>query len=150
MTLKQYASRLVTCSVAGIPISGYADGEFLRIEVDGEGWGDVQGADGEVARFEVVDVMATATLTLLASSKSNDALSALYRRDKLSPSGEGVGAFEARDNSGTSSGKGPQCWVMNQPTKAYAKELGTVEWKIRIANYSGVVGGNNVVAGIGN
>lgn len=139
---KQHDAKQTTVSIAGIPCSGYAKGEFIRIEVSGDDWGDEQGADGEIVRYALNETRATATLTLLASSATNDRLSELRDRDKASPNGAGVGIFEYRDGSGRSIGKAPQAWIMGLPVKTGAIEVGTVEWKFRLANYKGFIGGN--------
>ena len=76
--LATYAADEVSLSFCGIPInSGYADGEFVAIEVAADDFGDVAGADGETARTKNLDRRATITIKLLQTSLSNNVLQPL-------------------------------------------------------------------------
>lgn len=139
---KIYNSRQVSIVICNIPIrGGYADGEFLRIERDADGFGDVVGTDGEVTRFATNDERAMATLILMQSADANDALDALYESDRNSPLGSGVGEFVCRDGSGRAIYRG-QCWIAAKPKVSFAREPGPREWKIRIPNLKSFEGGN--------
>ena len=142
---KQRDAKQVTIVLAGIPFEGTAKGDFITIEPAGDDWGDDQGADGEIVRWATNETRATATVILLASSATNDRLSDLRARDLKSPNGAGVGAFECRDGSGRSVGKSPQAWIMALPKKSEGIEIGMIEWKIRLANYVGFIGGNTTI-----
>lgn len=143
--VKQHDAKQVTVSIAGIACEGYAKGDFITIEAAGDDWGDEQGAEGEIVRWATNETRATATLILMASSATNDRLSDLRQKDLDSPNGAGVGNFECRNGSGRSIGKCPAAWIMGLPKKTEGVEAGTVEWKFRLANYKGFIGGNTSI-----
>jgi structural protein KPP10_ORF10 len=132
--LALYDADQVTVSINGIPISGYADGEFLSIEPEADNFSDVVGSDGEVARSKTNDRRATVTLTLLQTSASNALLSALANLDKAAPGGLGVGALLVRDRQGTAIFSAAECWISKEPTRGFGREAGPREWTLRCAN----------------
>jgi hypothetical protein len=141
-TTKVYRADQVTVSLAGIPIRGYGDGEFVRIEMEADDYGDVVGTDGEVTRFKTQDPRATITLILMASSDANDQLSDLADADANSPSGAGIGVFQCRDNNGRSLHRAGACWIARRPNAAFGREVGTREWKLRAVMDKHYAGGN--------
>jgi hypothetical protein len=148
MGFKIYDASEISVSIAGIPIDpgtgpgGYADGEFMTIEWEGDQFTDVVGTDGEVTRSKTNDLRATATLRLMQSSAANAALSALSLLDQKTPNGAGVGAFMVRDRSGLSIHEAAECWIAQMPNATYGREAGPREWKIRIAKLNSLIGGN--------
>ena len=84
-SFKIYDPDQVSLSLAGIPIDGYADGEFVRIERETDVFSDVAGSNGEVARSKTNDNRGTVTFILMQTSKTNDLLSALYNLEKNTP-----------------------------------------------------------------
>jgi len=142
MTTKVYDADQVTVSVAGIPLTGYADGEFLTIQFETDAFDDVVGADGEVTRSKTMDYRATATIKLMQTSDSNDLLSALYNTDRAAPNGAGIGAFMVRDKQGRSVYSASECWVKKPPDVSFDRTPQPREWTIRIANLAAFTGGN--------
>lgn len=141
--LKIYDANEITIIIAGIPIdSGFADGEFLRIEQDSDDFSDVVGTDGEVTRTKTNDRRATITLILSQSSSSNAVLSALNLLDKKVGNGAGVGPFLVRDKQGTSLYSASKSWVAKPPNAGFGREASTREWKIRVADLDRLDGGN--------
>jgi hypothetical protein len=141
--LKIYDANEVTIIIAGIPIdSGFADGEFLRIEQDSDDFTDVVGTDGEVTRSKTNDRRATVTLILMQSATGNAVLSALNLLDKKVGSGAGVGPFLVRDKQGTSLYSASKCWIAKPPTASFGREAGPREWKVRVADIERLDGGN--------
>lgn len=132
----------VTVVIAGIPISGYADGEFLTITQEGDAFTDVVGTDGEVTRSKTKDYRATAELSLMQSSDSNDLLSAVYNTDREASNGAGVGAFLVRDRNGRALYTSDACWIQKAPDVSYDRTATNRTWVIRIANLLRFDGGN--------
>lgn len=140
---KIYDADQVTMILCNIPIdSGYADGEFLRIEQDSDDFSDVVGTDGEVTRSKTNDRRATVTVSLMQSSTGNTVLSALNNLDRNIPGGAGVGTLLVRDKQGTSLYTAAKCWIMKPPDAAFGREATSREWKIRIGNLVRLDGGN--------
>lgn len=142
MALRHYDPDQISLLVAGIPIKGFADGEFLTLEMEADAFSDVVGSDGEVTRSKTNDNRATATIKLMQSSDSNDLLSALYNTDLKAPNGAGVGAFLVRDRSGRSLYAATACWIMKAPDISLDRTATAREWVIRIANLERFDGGN--------
>lgn len=141
--MKIYDANEVSIVIAGIPIdSGFADGEFIRIEQDSDDFTDVVGTDGEVTRSKTNDRRATVTLLLMQSSGGNAVLSALNLLDKKAGGGAGVGPFMVRDKQGTSLYSASKCWIAKPPNVSFGKEAGPREWKIRVAAIERLDGGN--------
>jgi hypothetical protein len=140
--LKEYNPSEIAMSFAGIPITGYADGEFVTIEPEGDWWNDYVGTDGDVARSRTNDHRVTITFKLAQYSDTNALLSAVMSADRLAPNGAGVGALEIRDLQGTTQLTCAEAWIMGPPTVSFDREIGTREWKIRGAVLDGVIGGN--------
>lgn len=142
MTIKVFDGDQVTVSVAGIPLKGYADGEFLTIQFESDLYSDVVGTDGEVTRSKTRDQRATATVKLMQSSDSNDLLSALYNTDLKAPNGAGIGAFLVRDKQGRSLYSASECWIKKHPDVSFDRTAQSREWVIRIASLDAFTGGN--------
>ncbi len=139
---KFYDADQITVAIAGIPITGYADGEFLTIAQETDAFTDVVGTDGEVTRSKTKDYRATIGLKLMQSSDSNDLLSALYNTDRLASNGAGVGAFLVRDRNGRALYTGDACWIQKAPDVSFDREATDREWTIRVANLLRFDGGN--------
>ena len=91
---KVYDADQVKLTVAGFAIeSGFADGEFLRVEQEADDFTDVAGTDGEVTRSKTNDRRATITVLLMQTSSGNQALSALSNVDREAPNGAGFVSF---------------------------------------------------------
>ncbi len=140
--LKEYNPSEIAMSFAGIPIAGYADGEFVVIEAESDDFTDVVGTDGDVARARTNDRRGTVTFKLMQTSDTNALLSALRSADLLAPNGAGVGALEVRDLQGTTLLSAAEAWIKKMPQTAFDREIGAREWVIRCAVLEGVVGGN--------
>jgi hypothetical protein len=142
MALKHYDADQVSLIVAGIPISGFADGEFLTLEMASDMFSDVVGTDGEVTRSKSNDRRATCTIKLMQSSDSNDLLSALANTDSAAPNGAGVGAFMLKDRNGRMLHAAAACWVQREPDMSLDRAATSREWVIRIASLKRFDGGN--------
>ena len=140
MAVKTYSPNEVICIVAGIPVSGFADGTFITAARDNPGWTKGSGADGEGWRAKSSDYTGTITLTLLQTSSSNDALSALALTDENS--GDGVGPFLLKDNSGRTLINAETCWIEKIADSEFAREVSNREWAIHTDKLNMFVGGN--------
>ena len=133
---KVYNSSQVLISIGGFPIdSGYADGEFLRIERETDSFTDVVGTDGEVTRSETRDRRATATILLMQTSRANQVLSALNNLDEITPGGVGIVPFQVLDrNTEAQLYIASSAWVMKPPDSSFDREATAREWAIRLGN----------------
>lgn len=131
--MRVYSAKACSISFANILITGWGDGDFISIDNESDGYGDSIGTDGEVTRWDIGDDRANITITTAQSSGANDQLSSVYRLDKLSPNGAGVGPFYMKDTLGTSEYSGEQAWIVKPPTAGFGRESKTREWRIRVA-----------------
>ena len=125
--------------IAGIPMSGFADGDVFSLEFDNDDWTDKTGADGESVRSYIPGNPGTLTISLLSTSLSNDALDAARKLDAAT----GLAQFPVllKNISGTESWAAAQAWVMRPAGVSVGQESGTREWKIRSGNWTGKNGG---------
>lgn len=135
MTMRVYDANEVSVIIGAIEIdAGFADGEFLRIEQETDDFADEVGTDGEVTRSKTNDRRATATILLMQTSASNQALSALSTLDRITPNGAGVVPFLVRDRNGGSLYEGQHCWIQRPPDVSMDRSATTREWTVRIAH----------------
>ncbi len=127
----------------GLLLSGFAPGSRISVKFP-DAFTKQVGSDGEVARSRSNDNTAQVTLTLMQSSFSNDALSAVHNADKAVPFGAGVGPLLIKDLNGTSLFTAPQAWITKAADSEYAQEVGSREWTIDTGDMYAMVGGNNV------
>lgn len=134
MAVKEYDPKQIAIIFAGIPITGFADGEFVTVEYDNDAFSDMAGTDGEVSRARSSDERATVTFKLAATSASNARLSALARIDRVTPGGAGVGFLSITNllNRATAH-EAEDAWIASMPSVSYDRTVGSREWKIRAA-----------------
>lgn len=143
MATKVYDADQVSVVLMGVPISsGYADGEFLRIEQEAEDFTHKVGTDGEVTRSKTNNRVAKVTLRLMQSSDGNAALSAINNLDRSAPNGAGIGPFLVRDRQGTSLFTASKCWISKPPNVTMAREATEREWELTVADLVRLDGGN--------
>lgn len=142
MGLKVYDPDQITVSFGGRLMSGYADGEFVRIEQDTDDFSDVAGTDGTVSRSRSNDRRATITFILMQTSESNAILSALSELDRVTPGGAGVGALQVRDRNGSTLYQADEAWISKPPSVSFDREVTSREWTLRCASLKRRDGGN--------
>lgn len=142
MTTRIYDPNEISVSLAGVPLSGFADGEFISIAMESDAFSDVVGTDGEVSRSKSNDRRATITISLMQTSPSNDRLSALHNLDLAANNGAGVGAFLVRDRNGTSVFEADECWIMKAPDVSFDRTATSREWTLRAASLNRFDGSN--------
>lgn len=138
--VKSYDPAEVQVIIAGIKISGFADGTFVTAARKNASFALIVGSDGEGARAKSNDRSATVTVTLLQTSDSNDALSALLNLDELSS--DGVGALMIKDNSGRLLLSAETAWIEKPPDAEFAREITNRVWVIETNELTGLWGGN--------
>jgi Protein of unknown function (DUF3277) len=140
-----YDSNSVAISFSGIPIiSGFAEGELVRIVMKEDAFKEYQGADGGTSRAATHDRRADIEIRLAQTSPTNDALSALHNLDINSKNGAGVGVFEVADLQGTSLHFASKCWIVKSPDAPFDREVKERVWKLVAADMKNFVGGSLV------
>ncbi len=140
MPIRSYDPKQVLIIVGGVPMQGFADGSFATIERDEDAFTKIVGSDGEVSRAKSNNKSGLLTLTLHATSPSNDVLSGFASLDELSNSG--VVPVFVKDNSGRSVFVSAEGWVRRLPSSEYSNEITNREWAIDLGVVEFFSGGN--------
>ncbi len=142
MTTKVYDADSVKLSAFGFAInSGFADGEFIKIERDAEDFTLVYGTDGETTRSKTNKRGAKITIMLMQTSDSNILLSGVSELDRLGSNGAGMGSLLIEDLNGTSLHKADKVWIEKRPDVSYDREAKSREWVLRTGDLEDIVGG---------
>lgn len=138
--IKTYNPKRVIVSFGGQPLSGYADGTFIEVELNADAFTLTVGADGEGARSASADESGTVKLSLLQTSASNDVLNAAHATDKLT--NLGAKPLMVKDLQGRTLVTAAEAWIRKAPSAGFAKEVGTREWTFETASMQQITGGN--------
>lgn len=135
-----YSSKQVSIIAGVAEIKGYGDGDFVSIEMVEDAFTPISGGDGEVTWSQNPSTLSTVTITLMASSPSNDVLSAIHLTDRQT----GLGTFPlfVKDNSGRDLFISDAARIIKMATISKGKEVGSREWTISAANSQMFAGGN--------
>lgn len=138
--VRTYDAKRVAITIGSHILGGYGEDTFISMEPNGDGTVSVAGADGEIARSMSNNTLHRITITLQATSPSNDYLSELLARDRAS-GGAGVVPFVLRDLRGTTLVAASQAWVVNSPTVEFGAQVGEREWELDAVITDFTVGG---------
>ena len=141
MAAATYAPREISVTVAGTPITGFAEDTFVSVERNSDAFTLKAGADGGISRTHSADRSGMITLTLKQTSTSNEVLSALQLADELTLSAKFP--IAVRDSNGTSLHFGADAWIQKVANAEYASDEGDREWVIGVADLSSFVGSNS-------
>lgn len=142
MTTRIYDANQVQVSFAGVPVQGYADGDFLSITKESDAFSSAAGTLGDVARSKTNDRRATIEIILMQTSPTNDLFSAIHAGDINSPGGAGVGSFLVVDLNGTSLYASGNCWIKRSPDPTFGRESGDRTWLLECDVLQDFTGGN--------
>lgn len=142
-SLKIYDADQVSVVFANIPIdSGYADGEFARIQQTEKSFKSKTGTDGEVTRSKTKQKITVVTITLMQTSDSNAKLSGILNLDEAGQNGAGVGPLLIRDRQGTSVFEAQFAWITGPPEVVYDREAEGRAWELECIRDVRIDGGN--------
>lgn len=148
MSTKVYNADEVTVLLGGSVIdSGYADGEFLSIEMMSDQVQSVAGTDGEVAVSRIRDRRANAVLKLLSTSTGNDILSAKFNQVMNGIGSPSIGSFYVRDRNGRAIYEAQNCWITKPPDVSFDRSVTPREWHLSVDFLERQDGGNNDAQG---
>lgn len=144
MGTRTYDPAYIACSVLGIPITGFADGTFVKAERNEDAFKIAVGASGEVARARSRNMTGKVTFTIMASHPDNDLLSAASHLDELA--GTGVGRVFIKDVNGTTLVLGANAWIVKPAAVEFGKEVTNREWVVECSYLYLNSGGENAVS----
>lgn len=142
-SVKPYDADQVTVNFGGLPIeSGYADGEFVRIEQQEDSFTVVVGTDGQVSRSKTNNRYTVATILLMQTSEGNAILSAAHNLDLELSNGASIVPLFIRDRQGLSLFTDPNAWIIKPPDVSLDREATSREWPIGCPRPTRFDGGN--------
>ena len=141
MAAKYYSLKDHSVIFGPVILSGWGESGGVDIAYDEDAFALTVGADGQGTRAANSIRAATITLSLMASSEVNAALSALHDLDRLTPGGA-PSTFFLQDRNGTTVYAAATAWIQKMPDDSRGKAVGERQWVIRTDNLAGVAGGN--------
>lgn len=123
--------------------AGYADGEFLRIEMVSEETTSSAGTDGEVAVSVNKDRRATVTLLLMQTGDGNRRIQEKVNLVRALGGSPSLGSFYVRDLNGQSLYEAPSIWLKKRPDVSLDRTATTREWAFEVDNLDSFEGGND-------
>ncbi len=142
MSFEQYSPSNVMVSFSALNITGFAEGTFVEVERDEDGFTTYVGALGDVCRTRNLNRLGKITVTLMATAPINTALAALAQIDE--DDATEVYPIQVKDISGDMICYGAEAWVMKRPKIERAKESSTIQWVFVVAELKILEGGNTV------
>lgn len=139
-----YNSANITMVFGGKLITGWADGDFVRVAFNEDAVMLTVGTDGVGTRSFSRNYSGTVELTLMASSPSNDYLSAVYLADQQSATG--TLPFLLRDAAGSTLVTAETMWVKKQVDVAYSRQVTQRVWTLETDNMTMVATGTGTSA----
>ena len=134
-----YQPNLVTVSFRGVPLNGFAPDIFITAERNNDTWAITVGSGGDSTRAKTGDKSGRVTLTLLGSSTSNAALSAMAKLDEQL--GTQIGPLAIKDLSGDDAAFAGRAWIVKPPNLEKANNESNREWLFETGDLEIVAGG---------
>ena len=131
--VKTYDPKEILLLVAGVPIDGFADGDFITVEFP-ESFTTQIGAQGAHTRSRVADSTADMTVTLQQTSPGNAYLTSLLAADRA------LGVLVPvllKDLIGNDLIAATQAYITQRPSLNFGAESGSREWSIKLHNATG-------------
>ena len=124
----------VSVIIGGVEMSGFSDGTFVEVSVNGKDWEILSGADGDIVRAKKQNRISTLSLTLLQSSHCNDILSAWRVIDKSTLSG--AVAAQIKDKTGSTIISADYSFIMQPPAVTFSDGIEKRTWTITLIDAS--------------
>lgn len=139
MTVSTYQPDLVTVAFRGVPLTGFAPDTFITAERNNDSWNLTVGSGGDATRAKSGDKSGRVTLTLLGSSVSNAALSAMSALDEQL--GTQVGPLAVKDLSGADTVFAGSAWIVKPANIEKGNNETNREWVFEASNLEIYAGG---------
>lgn len=137
--MKNYDPKNIFITLGEILIGGYAEGVYAATETENEAFTKSVGAVGDVTRVRMHNESGRLTVTIVASSPTNDLLTAKHDLDKAT--GLGYGPLLIKDLNGSTILAAANAWIVKRAEFEGASEASNREWIIDYDKLEGVLGG---------
>ena len=125
-----YNSAEVYVTLNGVPVEGFATGDFVSIVRSADKHTKTVGADGEITIAYTTDRSGEATLTVTRGSTASATLDGFNRAaDEGDLSGFSFDVVEQASGTLASSSR---AWIKTEPALAFAETAGTEAWVLTI------------------
>lgn len=138
--VKTFDPKMVVMTFGVIPISGYAEGTFVRVKRSGDAFAKSKGAGGDIERINRNQGDFEVAITLQQTSGTNQELSAALAADIATNAG--VLPLTVKDLLGNTLFFAPQAWIRVDPEWEDGDELNSREWTFDTGIGANLVGGN--------
>lgn len=138
--VKTYDPKMVVITFGAVPISGYAEGTFVRVNRSGDAFTKSKGAGGDIERVNRNQGDFEVSITLQQTSSSNTELSAILAADQATNAG--VFPLTIKDMLGNTLFFAPQAWIRKDPEWEDGDDLNSREWTFDTGIAGNLVGGN--------
>ena len=127
--LGSYSPNDINVIVAGVPVSGFGDGDFVSAEFSSDAAVLKEGADGSPAISYKRGLRGgQVTITLLQTSLSNNYLSGLLFAQKSAAGASTTIPLAIINSQGGQTVTMPRAAFMKEPTVTFGPEVSTVEY----------------------
>lgn len=137
--MENYDPQAIVVTFGPVLIRGYASGTFVKASQETDAFSDIVGNQGDVVRVRSRDNRGNVEITILASSVTNDQLSAIHLEDK--EFGVLAKPLLIKDLKGTTLISAKDCYITKFPEVEYGDDGGNRTWMIRCASLNQYVGG---------
>src|SRR5574344_310193 len=124
--VKTFDPKMVVITFGVIPISGYAEGTFVRVNRSGDAFAKSKGAGGDIERINRNQGDYEVAITLQQTASVNKELSAALAADMATNAG--VFELTVKDLLGETLFFAPQAWIRKDPEWEEGDDLNSREW----------------------
>jgi hypothetical protein len=132
MTTHVYNPANVICTLDGIQVRGFIDGDFISIETNADDMTHRVGADGEITLSVGTDKTAKIMLNVAQGSSASELLSN-FRRKQLTGDHSGF-SFDVVEVDSGSRASSTKAWTKKAPPVTYGLEGGNEAWELLSEN----------------
>lgn len=138
MATATYDPKSVIVTINGRPLTGFADGTFIKGERNNDTYSTHVGVDGEVTRVKNNDKTGTISITLKHNSPSNKLLEEYAKKGTMFNINVTDRNFDGDVGIG-----GSEAWISKPAAFERGKEVSDREWTIHVADYDQVFEAND-------
>lgn len=141
MAVKTFDPKGLVVTYGGVVLTGFMDGEAIKVMRDNDSFVKSTGLDGETTRVRQVDRAGSVTLTFQQTADANNVLSAAAIADEATNSG--IAPFLIKDLNGTTLLFAAHAWVKKPADATFEKgAVSGREWTLDTGAIDMLVGGN--------
>lgn len=128
MAHKTYSPKDVVVVWNGIPLTGFAEDSFLRLEWSEDVFTKHVSANGKLALTKSADETGTVEIELMATAPDNFYLGAIEKAQRLAPESVAFSNFVINDPSGNSLAVAINAFIMTRPSVDLGKDQNSKTW----------------------